>query len=303
MASNPNPKTVESIPKGIPRSTITSNFGKITRLGIGGTGVGDLYHMMLTTTWPRFLGWIVFFYSLINIAFAVVYTFLGGIEFARPRNFEDAFFFSVQTLGTIGYGKMSPITTLSNLVVTVESLTGMIGVALITGLIFAKVARPTARVMWSNVLVIARREGVPTLMFRLANERTNSIVEAGFRVTVLMDELTKEGERLRRLHDLGLARASTPALSLTFTVMHPIVPGSLLHGKTPEDLARMNAQFICSVAGMDDTMNAAVHARKSYTHSDVRWHSRFVDILSPLRDGSRLIDYTRFHETEPDRGE
>src|SRR5207253_624398 len=116
------------------------------------------------------------------------------------------------------------------------------------------------RVMWSNVLVIAPREGVPTLMFRLANERTNNIVEATFRLTVLLDEQTKEGERLRRLHDLVLTRASTPALSLTFTVMHPIVAGSPLHGKTPEDLERMHAQFICSVAGMDDTMNATVHA-------------------------------------------
>lgn len=302
MSSNPNPKPVETIPKGLPRSTITSNFGTITRLGIGGGGFGDLYHVMLTTTWPRFLGLIVVFYTAVNVCFAIVYVLIGGVEFARPWSFEDAFFFSVQTLGTIGYGKMSPVTTLANSIVTVESLTGMIGVALITGLIFAKFARPTARVMWSNVLVVARREGVPTLMFRLANERTNNIVEATFRLSVLMDEVTKEGERLRRLHDLALVRSTTPALALTFTVMHPIVPGSLLYGKTPEDLAKAHAQFICSVAGMDDTMNATVHARKSYNHDDIRWHHRFVDILSPLRDGSRLVDYTRFHEVEPDGG-
>lgn len=294
MASNPKPQ----FPHNVPRSTVNSPIGKVTRLGISRGGFGDLYHVLLTSTWPRFLGMIVLAYLLVNVVFATIFVFVGGIEFARPGNFEDAFFFSVETLGTIGYGKMSPITTASNSVMVIESLTGMISVALMTGLIFSKFARPTARVMWSRVLVISPREGVPTLMFRLANERANNIVDANFRLTVLMDESTAEGERLRRLHDLALVRSSSPALSLTFTVMHTIVPGSLLHGKSPEDLAKLNAQFICSMSGMDDTMNAVVHARKNYAHADVRWSSRFVDILSPLRDGSRLVDYTRFHDTE-----
>jgi inward rectifier potassium channel len=308
MSAKPNPPgtpTTSSTKAGkrLRRSTIVSPAGTITRLGIGGARWGDGYHALLMTTWPRFLGMIVVAYLLINVAFGAVYLVVGGVDHARAGNFGDAFFFSVQTMGTIGYGAMTPSTALANLVVTAESVTSMIGVALITGLIFAKFARPTARVMWSNVAVVARRDGVPTLMFRLANERSNQIVDAHFNLTVLLDEKTAEGEKLRRLHDLKLVRSNTPTFSLSFTTMHPIVEGSPLFGRTPEQLAEMHAQFIFTIMGMDDTMNAQVHARKSYEAKDIHWNQRFVDILSPLRDGERVVNYTRFHDVEPDGAE
>ncbi|HVO31553.1 MAG TPA: ion channel [bacterium] len=299
MSSNPNttpPKregTQQVRPPGLPGAPT------ITRVGIGGSRWGDLYHVLMTTTWPRFLLIAVASYVVLNALFGAAYFFSGGIE-NSDGTFLQAFFFSVQTFGTIGYGKMSPATSLASVVMTAESITSLISTALMTGLIFAKFARPTARVMWSNVVVITRREGTPVLMFRMANERSNQIVDANFRLTVLMDETTREGERLRRLHDLPLLRSGTPTFSLTFTAISPIVPGSPLHGKTVADLQRLNPQLICTLIGLDDTMNATVHARKSWSLGDWRWNMRLVDILSALRDGDRVVDYHKFHDVEPD---
>ena len=274
--------------------------GTLTRVGLSGPQWGDLYHSLLRTSWWWFLALVCTGYLLANAFFAAIYFAVGGIENMRSGSFAEAFFFSVQTLGTIGYGRMVPLTLAANLAVTAESLAGMLGVALITGLIFAKFARPNARVLWSKVLVLQLREGQPHVVFRMANERSNQIVEATFRLTVLMDEVTTDGERLRRLHDLPLVRSNTPSFNLSVTAMHRITADSPLHGKLPEDLARVNAQFFCSLTGMDDTFSQTVHTRQIYRHTDLRWNQRFVDILSSVRPGDATIDYTRFHDVEPE---
>lgn len=272
---------------------------RLVRLGIGGSEWADVYHLLLRTTWPRFILALTVGWFAVNAGFGLAYWTVGGVENASG-SYADAFFFSVQTFGTIGYGKLVPVTLAAHWLVTCESFVGMFGMALVTGLVFAKFARPTARVLWSNVAVITKRNGIPTIMIRLANERANGIAEAQFRMTALVDMITPEGERIRKLQDLELVTKLTPTFSFSFTIMHAIGPTSPLYGKTPEDLQKANIQIICGLMGIDDTLSATVSARQIYDVKSLRWNEKFVDVLAPLQDGSRVVDYTKFHDTVPE---
>jgi inward rectifier potassium channel len=260
----------------------------------------DLYHWLLLTSWLKFFGLIVGGYFAINIAFAFAYLAVGnGIANARPGSFADAFFFSVQTMATIGYGAMYPKTPYANLLVTLEALLGLLGVAMATGLMFARFSRPTARVLFSQVAVICPYNGVPTLMFRAANQRHHKIVEAQVRMSLLRSEITPEGHSLRRFYDLKLVRSQSPFFALSWLVMHPIDEDSPFYGETPASLVERESQLIILLTGLDETVSQTVHASQLYTPADLRWNHRFVDILSVNPDGSRQIDYPRFHDTCP----
>ena len=176
----------------------------------------DAYHSWLAASWTRALALVVIAYLAINLLFALLYLALGGVENARPGSFADAFFFSVQTIATIGYGKLAPVSLAAHLLVTIESFCGITGLALMTGLMFAKFARPSARVLWSEVAVVAVMDGVPSLMFRVANARGNQVVEAQLRLGMLRSEVTPEGERIRRQHDLKLVRPNSAVFALSW---------------------------------------------------------------------------------------
>ena len=272
----------------------------VVRLGLDRGHLGDLYHFLLATRWRAVLLLIGLLYIAVNALFAVAYLTLGdAIENARPGSFADAFFFSVQTMATLGYGKMVPRGTLANVLVSAEALVGLLGLAMATGLIFAKFSRPTARVLFSRVAVVASHEGLPTLMLRLANARGNQIVEAQLRLILVRRETTAEGDSLRRLHDLRLLRSSTAFFALTWTAFHPITPDSPLYGATRESLRESEAEIIASVVGMDETFSDTVHARWSYLPDEVLWNARFADILSRTPDGRLQVDYGRFHDALP----
>jgi inward rectifier potassium channel len=257
----------------------------------------DKYHFLLVSSWPRLLAILFAVYIASNAVFATLYL-LGGdtIEGARPGSFTDAFFFSVQTMSTIGYGKMVPRLLWSNALVAIEALTGLLGLALVTGLIFAKFSRPTARVLFSRVAVVTQRDGLPCLMFRMANQRGNQIVEARVHVVLARTETTLEGEVLRRLCDLELTRTQNALFALSWTVIHPITAMSPLCGATASDLAAAEAEIIVSMTGLDETFAQTVHARHSYVSDEIVWGARFVDILSRLPDGRRLVNYAQFHD-------
>jgi inward rectifier potassium channel len=260
----------------------------------------DLYHFLVAAPWRWLIGLVVAAYAAANLLFALLYLAGGDcIENARPGSFADAFFFSVQTMATIGYGKLIPRTAYANSLVTLEALIGMLFVAMSTGLIFSKFARPAARVLFSNVAVVTPRDGVPTLQFRMANERANQIVEAQVRLMLTRDEVTREGETLRRFYDLPLARDRNAIFALTWTAMHAITPDSLLHGETAESLAASKTEFVVSLVGTDETIAQTIHARWSYLPAEIVWNARFADILTVLPDGRRLVDYARFHDTVP----
>jgi inward rectifier potassium channel len=271
----------------------------LVKIGLTRSWWRDFYHSWLAASWRKVFLLVSVVYVLINCVFGLCYLEVGGIENAAPGSFSDAFFFSVQTLATIGYGRMSPVSIPAHLLVTVESFCGITGVALVTGLMFAKFARPSARVLWSEVCVVALQDGVPSLMLRVANARGNQVVEAQLRIGLMRTEVTPEGESVRRMHDLRLVRASTVVFALSWMAVHPIDEKSVLYGQTKEELKAMRAELYCSLTGLDETFNQTIHARHSYDIDEIRWGERFVDLISTLPDGQVAIDYTKFHQTRP----
>jgi inward rectifier potassium channel len=268
-------------------------------IGARSPGLRDFYHYMVGASWGRSLAILAGCFLAVNALFALIYMLTGGINNAAEGSFADAFFFSVQTLGTIGYGAMYPVSLAANLVVTVETMLGLMGLAITTGLVFAKFSRPTARIMFSKVALIATRDGVRTLMFRVANERSNSVVEATVKVSLLRSEVTREGESVRKMYEVPLVRNTSPAFILSWTVLHPVVPGSVLHGLTQEEMVKQDVQLFVSLTGLDETTSQTIHARHTYQVSDLVWDARFVDVITMHPDGRRVVDYGRFHETLP----
>jgi inward rectifier potassium channel len=271
---------------------------EVVTLGLRQPVFGDLYHRILTVSWPWFLAISLAVYAAINVIFATLYLLQpGSIANAQPGAFADAFFFSVETIATIGYGVMAPATVYANLLMTVESASGLLLVALTTGLVFARFSRPTARVLFSQVAVVGPHNGKPTLSVRLANQRQNQLLAAEVTMTLVRDEHTAEGELRRRFYDLKLVRDRSPVFALTFTVMHEIDTDSPLRGANADVLTEFNAELIVATSGIDETLVQPVHARTSYLPHEIRWNHRFADVMGWTEDGRRAIDYRRFHDT------
>jgi inward rectifier potassium channel len=278
------------------------NLGNMQVIERGGALLpqGDFYYWLFNLSWWRLFALLSAGYLLLNLGFATLYWLGGnGIANADPHSFKDAFFFSVQTMSTIGYGAMHPTTAYSNILVVVEVFVGLLSVAMATGLMFARFSRPHARVLFSAVAVICPYNGVPTLMFRAANQRRNLVLEAQMTVTILLPEVTVEGHRLGRLYDLQLVRSQTPAFSLSWMLMHPITPESPLFGLTATDLHDRNARILLTFTGLDETLSQTVHARHYYDAPQILWNMKFVDVLEMLPGGDRAIDYREFHQVIP----
>jgi inward rectifier potassium channel len=258
----------------------------------------DFYHFLVARTWAALLGLIAAVYVLTNMIFAGLYE-LGTESVAGAHGFADHFFFSVQTMSTIGYGTMAPRTTWANLLVTMQAFAGTIFLAVVTGLIYSKFARPTARVLWSKNVVILERDGVRQLMFRMANERANQIVDAQLRLVLARTEITADGERMRRFYDLPLIRDRNVLFQLSWTAIHHITPGSPLYGMSYEELRASQTQLVGSLLGIDETFAQQVHSRCVYTAEDLVWDQRFADIIGVTSDGLRYVDYDRFDELVP----
>jgi inward rectifier potassium channel len=273
-------------------SWVREGYGRLQR---------DAYHYLLDASWVKLIVILVGLYVTANTLFAIAYLERpGSIENARPGSFADAFFFSVQTMATIGYGKLLPSTAYANLLVVLETSTGIIGLAMLTGLIFAKFSRPTARVLFSDRAIVTIRDGMPCLMFRMANSRATGIVEADARVVLARTENTLEGESVRRFYDLELSRTRNSVFALTWTVIHWITETSPLYRATQATLAASEVELIVSVVGLDESLSHTVHARHSFTSEEIAWGARFVDVISRLPDGRRRVDLTHFHEIVDD---
>ena len=261
----------------------------------------DFYHWLMTISWRQLWVIIISFYFVINTIFALLYLGSGdGVHNAKPGSFIDAFSFSIQTIATIGYGAMYPTNIYTHILVAIEVFIGLIGIAMITGLMFARFSLPTARVLFSRIAVISPYDGVPTLMFRIANQRQNWIVEAEVKATVLLNkEVSIEGHSLRKFGDLKLVRSETPMLSLTWLVMHQIDKDSPLYGWSEDDFKNINNQSIqlfITLTGLDETVSQTIHARHVYRLDQILWHQRFVDLISTGIDGRFYLDYSLFHD-------
>lgn len=257
------------------------------------------YYLMLTVPWQGFFLITIGLYALGNALFAGLFL-LGGpdaILNAEPGSFADAFFFSVQTSASIGYGAMSPGNTYTDVLVAFEAILSLMGIALLTGLAYARFSRPTAQILFSQVAVVTPFQGTPTLMFRAANERRNQIVEAQMRLYLILDEVS-EGRMMRRFYELRLLRDRTPSFLLTWTALHPIDENSPLYGLTHTDLIRTNAAVLASISGIDQTVAQVIHARHTYYSVDLRWNQQLKDIFQIGDKGDRYLDFTDFHEVE-----
>jgi inward rectifier potassium channel len=261
----------------------------------------DLYFFFIEGSWTRMLMTLGICYLVINFVFAGAYLLEPASIGVTDRSaFLEAFSFSVQTMSTIGYGAIFPKTPYGDLVVAIEAAVGLLSVALATGLMFAKASLPRSSVLFSDNMIISRREGVPTLMFRCGNARGNEVVEAQISVAVIRDEVSAEGHHLRRVIDLPLVRNRSPVFTLSWTVMHVIdedSPIADIDWTKPDDHIVL---FIATMLGHDATYGTTTHARHVYYPEAIRDRHRFVDVIGELDDGRMLVDYTKFHDTFPD---
>jgi inward rectifier potassium channel len=285
------------------RRTSAGQFGAVTveRRGVPAAPFGEAFHFLARTTWPVFCLIFVAWYLLLNALFGTLYYFdAGGIENARPGSFFDAFMFSVQTIATIGYGHMAPKSTFANMVVLTESIVAFLGMSLWTGLAFSRFSRPTSHVLFSKIAVITTDNGLPTLMFRVANGRGNRIIDASISVTVLKSEINQEGVAWRRQFTLPLVRDRSPVFALTWTVLHRIEPGSPLSALTSSTNVRMSPQLVVSLTGIDDTFGQPIHATQYYDAPNILPGQRFIDMASNGPDGRLILDFELFDAVEAD---
>ena len=293
--ARPNPSQTKS-------HLVRFGHREIETLGLDQGFWTDLYHRLMTVYWPVFFGSAALIFVLLNAIFALFYSF-GDKPIANVtgERYLDLFYFSIETLATVGYGDMHPQTEYGHLIATIEIFTGMCFLAVLTGLVFARFSRPRARFVFATHAVVTHHEGRPTLMIRTANARHNSISRATARLWLIRAERTKEGDQLRRFYDLKLERSEHPMFVLSWMLFHYIDKDSPLHCVTETELAEADALFVLNVGGLDDSSAQQLYARHIYSSRDVRWHHRYVDITSISPQGRFLLDYTKFDDTIPEK--
>ena len=263
---------------------------------LGSTLSSDGYHFLRTASWTRITLLFVALFLVVNFIFALL-LWAGGATVVGGHGLADDFWFSVQTVATIGYGVLSPGDTFANVVVTLESFVGIALTALVTGVVFSRFATPSARVLFSKVAIVGEHDGARVLTFRMANARSTAIVEATIRAYISRDQELKNGERMRLIHDLKLRRATSPIFSFSWSVYHDLDATSPLHGITPEELKASGTNIIITFQGIDDRLAATVHTRYAYNAEDVVFDRKFVDILRVDPDtGARYLDFEPFHD-------
>lgn len=276
----------------------STNFESFVHRGAPAELRNDLYFFFMQGSWVRLFVVLIGGFILLNAFFAGLFLLDPESVSMAELDFAGAFFFSVQTMSTIGYGGLAPASTYGDVVVTIEAAVGLLGVALATGIIFSKVSRPQSSTLFSQPMVVRDFEGKPTLSFRVGNARGNEVVKANMTVSVLLESFSAEGEHLRRLIDLKLLRDTNPVFRLSWSVMHTIDEESPLHGLDLHDSASGVMGFIVSMIGFDATYGQQTHARHVYQPADILIGHRFVDVIHQLPDGRLMIDYNDFHKTE-----
>jgi inward rectifier potassium channel len=238
-------------------------------------------------------------YLLVNVVFAALYLLKAhAIAEMPPGSFSDAFFFSVETLATVGYGHMYPDTFYGHMVAMFEIIVGMFGLAVITGLIFVRFSRPTARIHFSKVMVVAPFDGVPNLMIRVANLRHQAMVEPEFRMILLRNVKTAEGDEVRRFRSLKLEFDHLIAFPAVMTVRHRVDEQSPLFEITQEEFQQQDILIMASIVGVDTVIVAPVQSSGHYHHKEIQWNRRFVEIYDQSAEGEWTVDYARIDETE-----
>lgn len=258
----------------------------------------NLYLKLIDTSWPRFLSFILVAFLAINMLFAAIYMMLGieNLQGAEKEMgpFVNAFFFSIHTLTTVGYGNIYPRGTGANTVAALEAATGLMVFAIATGLLYGRFSRPSARILFSDHALIAPYQDGTSLQFRITNARSNTLMDLQARV-LLMTVNMENGEHKRSYVDLPLERRNVYFFPLTWTVVHPIDNASPLYGKTAEDLARTSTEIMILLQGFDDTFSQVVHSRYSYRHDEIVWGARFAPAFHVDDQGDLVLELERVH--------
>jgi inward rectifier potassium channel len=290
-------------PKNNRSHLIRVGHREIETLGLNQGFWTDLYHRSMTVYWPVFFGSAALIFIFLNVVFALLYS-LGDnpiANVAASERFLDLFYFSIETLATVGYGDLHPQTEYAHFIATIEIFTGMCFLAVLTGLVFARFSRPRARFVFADHPVVATRDGRPTLMIRIANARHNSISRATVRLWILRIEKSMEGDQFRRFHELKVERNEHPIFMLSWTIFHTIDADSPLHGATGEKMAKADASLVLNVSGLDDASAQQLHARRVYPAEDIRWGYRYRDITGVSAEGRFQLDYTKFSDVVPEK--
>jgi inward rectifier potassium channel len=258
--------------------------------------------------WGRFLLIVATFYVVVNGVFAVAYLACGSGTLAGPgfaghsalfSDYFRAYFFSVETFGTIGYGNIAPVGMSANILVTAESFVGLLSAALATGLVFARFSRPNAAILYSRHALIAPYRGIKAFMFRCANERSNQLIEVSVRIMYSRIAVRPNGDRVREFTSLPLEFDKVTFFALSWTVVHPIDESSPLFHCTAETLAANEAEFLVLLSGNDETFAQTVHSRTSYKASEIIWNARFRSMFIESKSrGTTGMDLARIHDFE-----
>jgi inward rectifier potassium channel len=277
-------------------------FG-ISKLGVARFDIRDPYHLAVSLSWPAFTVAMLVCWLTINLIFALLYVLSpGAVANAAGGSFADVFFFSVETLATVGYGVMAPDTLYGHIVSALEIVTGMAFTAIFTGLLFVRFSRPKAKIIAANDAVVTMHNGKPTLMLRIVNGRVTIMSSANVRLFVLLEEHTIEGKSFRRIHDLNLQQSHLPLFIMPWTLMHVIDDASPLHGHDAESLAHAQARLFLTVEARDHALAALVQDLVSYPVEHIRFGTRFADMVSQGETGSSTADLSRISLLEPDTG-
>jgi inward rectifier potassium channel len=268
--------------------------------GLPSNALRDLYHHFMTIGWPRLFATLAAFFVCFDLLFGLLYHLVPGcIANLNPPGFAGAFFFSVETFATVGYGDMHPQTLYGHLVAMAEIFAGVMSLALITGIMFARFSRPRARFLFTRNAVVRPIDGQTTFVVRAANERHNVVQDASAQLHFMYDDTSVEGMSIRRIVDLPLVRSQHPVFSLGWTIMHVIDEASPLRSQTAQSLREKDASIVLSVKGTDDTTGQLLSARTEYTSADIHWNAAFPDLLEEAEDGTLHVDYSRFDRVVP----
>jgi inward rectifier potassium channel len=291
------------VPRREPDGTMRVQFGayELAKRGAPRYDFRDPYYLAIALSWPWFLLFVVVTALILNTAFAGLYMLQpGSVLNARSGVFLDHFFFSIETLATVGYGAMSPNTLYGHTIASIEVICGMGYTALATGLALVRFSRPRSKVVYAEKIVITLHRGRRTLMIRVANGRLTPLTDASARLSALLAETTPEGQFYRSIHELELLQPRLPIFALTWTIMHDMGEASPLHGFTPERIAKADLRLFLTLEARDPMLAAVVHETHSYGPEDFEFGKRYADAVSIDDQGRPIADLTRVSTLEPE---
>lgn len=272
--------------------------------GVARFDMRDPYHLAVALTWPQFLSSLLASYVLVNVVFATLFWLApGSVANVQPYNFGNTFFFSVETLGTVGYGEMYPTTLYGHMVASTEIVAGLGFTAIVTGLTFVRFSRPRPKLFFASNPVVTMHNDKPTLMLRVGNGRPTVLLNAGAKLNVLLSATSSEGKYFRSVQELQLERAHLPAFPLTWTLMHVLDERSPLHGFDMTRAIEAHAQLFVTLEARDPTLAASVYDIRNYAAEDIRFGMRYAEALIIGEDGVPVADLTKIGNLEPDAGD